>query len=223
MGNNKKNRTRHYSYFSILGFLMFFACVIMLYRPASAENMYVDRTTLTIPEVGGTGTIRVYNAYSLKCRISEGIATFKIEDFRDGYFPVVMTAQREGKATITIDAYAGSAHINVQVALTIGKSSTKQKISSLKVTGTKPYKVGKSTVKISFMLAKTQKNVKVQILNADGKVVWKKTLASVKGGTKKTVSWKGVRTNGKKIPKGFYRVRVIAGNTRKYSAWMQWK
>ena len=226
--------------------LLAFLGVVFFKEIVPAAYMYLDKTSVTIPVVGGTETVRVYGAQSARCDLSDAsIADILMANYQDGYFPLIITAKKEGKATLTVYYSGDGQSLTATIPLTVGNGGSaapvvpvvtikptptpkpvtpaKQKITGVKITGTKPFRVKKSTAKLSFKLAKTQKKVKIQVLNSSGKVVWTKTLTVVRAGKKTTVSWKGKRTNGKNVPKGFYRFRITAGKTRKYSGWMQWK
>ena len=186
-----------------------------------AATMTVSTRSLTLTK-GKSSVITISNVDNVSYVYDNSkVIKCSLGSWNNSTFPLKVEALEEGTAAITIKDNNNGTSIDVSVTVT--NKAKAQSITALKLKNNNPCKIAKKKMYITFKLAKAQKSVKVQVLNANDKVVWQKICKSVPGGKATTIAWNGKNTKGKKVAVGFYRVKVIAGKKSKLSSWFQAK
>lgn len=127
----------------------------------------------------------------------------------------------KGLGSCTITAKVGSKSYKCKVTVI----DRNQKASvSLKTTDGGIFLYGTNSVTAAFVLKSySAAKVTVYIVNTDGSGVYKKTFTNAKKGTIYKFNWNGKKSDGKVVPAGSYRMRVIVGTTSTYSSYISFK
>lgn len=175
---------------------------------SSSEKMDLSKDKLTLV-VGNNATLKVENT---KKKIKWSSSNEKVATVTE---KGVVKAKKAGTAIIKAKV-AGKTFTCKVTVKNIGANAKAKSLKFKTVTGGEFVK-GYAKAKGSFKLNVTSTNVKVDVLDASGKVVYTKIFAKCKKDDETTFIWDGKKTNGKYVKEGRYRICVTAGTKKTYS------
>ncbi|MGN0467929.1 MAG: lectin-like protein [Acutalibacteraceae bacterium] len=178
----------------------------------SVDSVRFAQTSATV-YYGSTKTLTVLNTTSkiTWSTSNKAVATVSSKG--------VVTGKGLGSCTIT--AKIGSKSYKCKVTV---KDRNQKASVSLKTTDGGIFLYGTNSVTASFVLKSyPASKVTVYIVNTDGSSVYKKTFTSVKKGTTYKFNWNGKKSDGKVVPAGSYRMKVVVGTTNTYSSYVSFK
>ncbi|MGN0467802.1 MAG: lectin-like protein [Acutalibacteraceae bacterium] len=178
----------------------------------SVDSVRFAQTSATV-YYGSTKTLTVLNTTSkiTWSTSNKAVATVSSKG--------VVTGKGLGSCTIT--AKIGSKSYKCKVTV---KERNQKASVSLKTTDGGIFLYGTNSVTASFVLKSyPAAKVTVYIVNTDGSGVYKKTFTNVKKGTTYKFNWNGKKSDGKVVPAGSYRMKVVVGTTNTYSSYVSFK
>ncbi len=120
-------------------------------------------------------------------------------------------------AIITLCVGVSLAQMPVNASETKNKGAAKVKSVSMKLVGGGDFVRGESVVKVSFKVSAKSK-VTVNIVNNSGRVVYKKSYSSCKGGRTYSFNWNGKNSKGRYVKTDMYSAKVVVGKNSKKSS-----